>query len=189
MRENAMNAAVLEKPFATMEARKDTQTVSPDGIAIERKIFGVAIDYRPLQEDERGELQEIFNPAWGLHPDPMVYAYFVGIRPGQVKGWVVHQLQDDRLYVIQGVFRIALFDDRPESPTYKKLNVFVMSERKRGMLIVPKGVFHALKNIGAGDAHFINLPTRAYDHGEPDKFRLPLKNDLIPFAFDDSPSP
>ena len=59
-----------------------------------------------------------------------------------------------------------------------------MSERNRGLVIIPKGVFHALKNIGGDDAYFINLPTRPYDHSDPDKYRLHLKNELIPFAFE-----
>ena len=44
-----------------------------------------------------------------------------------------------------------------------------------------------MKNIGQTEAVFINLPTRAYNHEDPDKYRLPLKNDLIPFSFDDAP--
>lgn len=96
---------------------------------------------------------------------------------------MVHRFQDDRLFFAHGVFRVALFDDRPESPTFRMLNVFVMSHRNRGTVIIPKGVFHALKNIGEDDAFFFNLPTRPYNHEDPDKFRLPLKNDLIPFDF------
>ncbi|MGA9668487.1 MAG: dTDP-4-dehydrorhamnose 3,5-epimerase family protein [Terracidiphilus sp.] len=182
------NVSISGKPSAAAESRKDSQTVTPQGEPIVQKISGVVTDHRPLFEDERGELQEIYNPAWGLHPDPLVYAYFVGIRPGQVEGWVVHRLQDDRLFMIRGVVRVALFDDRSESPTYGMLNVFVITERKRGILIIPRGVFHALKNIGNDDAHFMNLPTRAYNHKDPDKYRLPLKNDFIPFAFDDGPA-
>ena len=173
------------KPREVPPGTKDTQTVSEQGQPLTQMISGVIVDRRPLQEDERGELQEIYNPAWGLHSDPLVYAYFVGIRPGQVKGWVVHRFQDDRLFILRGVLRVALFDDRPESATYRMLNVFVMSERKRGLLIIPRGVFHALKNIGSYDANFINLPTKAYDHKDPDKYRLPIKNDHIPFAFDE----
>ena len=51
--------------------------------------------------------------------------------------------------------------------------------------MIPKGVFHAVQNLGQTEAVFINLPTRAYNHEDPDKYRLPLKNDLIPFSFDD----
>jgi dTDP-4-dehydrorhamnose 3,5-epimerase len=182
------NATISAKLSAAAASRKDLQTVTPQSEPIVKRISGVVIDHRPLHEDERGELQEIYNPAWGLLPDPLVYAYFVSVRLGQVRGWVVHRLQDDRLFIIRGTFRVALFDDRSESPTYGMLNVFVMSDRNRGLLIIPKGVFHALKNIGNDDAHFMNLPTRPYDHKDPDKYRLPLKNDFIPFSFDDGPA-
>ena len=164
---------------------KDRQTVSPQGEPIAQRISGVVVHRSPLQEDERGELVEIYSPEWGIHSQPLVYAYFVSIRPNQVKGWVLHKLQDDRLFFVRGVIRVALFDDRPDSPTYHMLNVLVMSERNRGLVIIPKGVFHALKNIGTGDAYFINLPTKPYNHADPDKYRLPVKNDLIPFAFED----
>lgn len=166
---------------------KDQQTVSPEGERIAPRIAGVVFHRRPLQEDERGELMEIYNPAWGIHPAPMVYAYMTTIRPGQTKAWILHEKQDDRLFFIRGVIRAGLFDNRPASPTYRMLNVFVVSERSRGLLIIPKGVFHGFKSVGADDALFLNLPTRPYDHADPDKFRLPLKNDLIPFDFADDP--
>ncbi|HEY2860771.1 MAG TPA: dTDP-4-dehydrorhamnose 3,5-epimerase family protein [Terracidiphilus sp.] len=170
---------------ATTLARKDSQTVTPEGKRLSKRIAGVLLDYRPIQEDERGDLQEVYNPAWGLHSDPLVYAYFVCVRPKQGRGWVVHHLQDDRLFFAHGTVRVALFDDRPDSPTRGMMNVFVMSDHRRGMLIIPRGVFHALMNIGTDDALFFNMPTRAYNHEDPDKFRLPMRNDYIPYPFDD----
>jgi dTDP-4-dehydrorhamnose 3,5-epimerase len=164
---------------------KDKATVSAEGEALSSRIDGVVIHRRPLLEDDRGELVEIYNPAWGIHPAPLVYAYLIGIRPGRAKGWVLHAKQDDRLFILQGTVRIGLFDNRPNSPTYRMLNVFVMGDRNRGLITIPQGVFHAIKNIGTGDAFFLNLPTRAYDHADPDKYRLPLENDLIPFSFEE----
>jgi dTDP-4-dehydrorhamnose 3,5-epimerase len=64
------------------------------------------------------------------------------------------------------------------------LNVFTLSERNRKLLVIPHGVFHAARNIGETEAVFVNMPNRAYDHADPDKYRLPLKNDYIPFDFD-----
>jgi dTDP-4-dehydrorhamnose 3,5-epimerase len=48
-------------------------------------------------------------------------------------------------------------------------------------------VYHAVRNIGTGDAMFVNMPTRPYDHADPDKYRIPVQNDVIPFSFDDGP--
>jgi dTDP-4-dehydrorhamnose 3,5-epimerase len=31
----------------------------------------------------------------------------------------------------------------------------------------------------------VNFPTRPYDHASPDKYRLPLDTDEIPYEFED----
>lgn len=170
-----------------IEPVKDVQTVTPTGENIRRQIDGLIIRRAVPHEDERGEIVEVFNPAWGVHPDPLVYVYQGTIRPGAAKGWIVHRQNEDRLFMSRGVMQWAFYDDRPDSPTYRMLNTFVFSERNRALVIIPKGVFHAVKNIGQEEAVFVNMPSVAYNHADPDKFRLPLKNDLIPFAFDGPP--
>ncbi len=163
---------------------RDRQTVTPDGQRTEPIIDGVTLKRLMPREDERGEICEIFNPAWQLHPAPLVYIYQATVRPGHVKGWVVHKDQDDRLFVSIGRVRVVLFDGRPDSPTYRLLNVFTITERNRGLIVIPRGVFHAVQNVGESEAVYINMPTRPYNHADPDKYRLPLKNELIPFDFD-----
>jgi dTDP-4-dehydrorhamnose 3,5-epimerase len=164
--------------------KKDAASVTPEGKPLARRIVGVEIRSLRPQEDERGDITELYNPAWGYHPLPMVYAYRCLIRPGKVKGWQMHKLQDDRIAVLDGVMTWALFDDREGSETRGLLNVFTFSERNRALITVPSGVWHAVKNTGTTtDAVFVNFPTRAYNHADPDKYRLPSKNDLIPFDF------
>jgi dTDP-4-dehydrorhamnose 3,5-epimerase len=58
-----------------------------------------------------------------------------------------------------------------------------VSERNRALIIIPIGVYHAVKNIGTEEAQFMNFPTKPYNRESPDKYRLPVKNDLIPFDF------
>ncbi len=164
--------------------KKDSASVTPEGHSLARRIGGVEI--RPLRPFFFNDTAttEIYTPAWGFHPLPMVYAYRCLIRPGKVKGWQMHKLQDDRIAVLDGVMTWALFDDREDSETRGLLNVFTFSERNRALITVPSGVWHAVKNTGATmDAVFVNFPTRAYNHADPDKYRLPSKNDLIPFDF------
>ena len=167
--------------------RKDAQTVTPDGAALAPLIDGVIVRYQRPVEDKRGEIVEVYRPSWGVHVDPLVYVYQVRIRPGAIKGWVIHEHQDDRLFFITGVLRWALYDNRPGSPTRGRLNDLVFSERAPALLVIPRGVYHAVRNIGTSEAIFINMPTRAYEHESPDKARLPLKNGVIPFDFDDGP--
>lgn len=178
-RETAANPTVLATPV------KDEPTVTPEGDSLQRRIEGVKVRYQRPIEDARGEVTEVYSESWGLHEDPLVYVYQVSVRPGMIKGWVVHERQDDRIFHILGTVRWVLYDDREGSPTKGLINEFVFSEKNRAVLITPRGVYHAVQNIGTIDAVFVNMPTRAYEHGDPDKFRLPLKNSLIPFTFDD----
>ena len=78
---------------------------------------------------------------------------------------------------------LVLFDARVESPTFESLNVLHFGEANRGLLRIPRGVFHAVQNVGETDAMFVNMPTTAYSHEEPDKYRLPLDTDRIPYSF------
>jgi len=174
-------------PDGMTRPRKDAPTVTAEGEPLAPLIDGVVVRYQRPIEDRRGEVVEVYRPAWGIHPDPLVYVYQIRLRPGAIKGWVIHEHQDDRLFLVSGVVRWALYDARDGSPTRGRLNDLVFSERAAALLVIPRGVYHAVRNIGTADAIFVNMPTRAYDHADPDKLRLPLDNDVIPFDFDDGP--
>src|SRR4051794_34067185 len=93
--------AATKSALRSLKARavKDVQTVTHDGKPTTRLIDGVVIRPAVTHPDERGTLCEIFNPAWGVHASPLVYVYQFTIRPGMVKGWHVHHLHDDRIFV------------------------------------------------------------------------------------------
>ncbi len=165
------------------EAQRDPQTVTPSGEPVQELLDGVRVRPAVTQLDHRGSICEIYDPAWGFTDEPLVYVYQTTIRPGQVKGWVLHLGQDDRLFFSFGDVKVVLFDGRIDSPTYEGLNVFHFGESNRALLRIPRGVYHAIQNIGRADAVFINSPTRAYRHEDPDKFRLPLDTERIPYRF------
>lgn len=166
---------------------KDEQSVTPDGELVGPKIDGLLTRrLRPI-EDKRGDITEMYSSSWGISTEPVIYAYQVTIRPNAIRGWELHKQQTDRIFISQGSMRWAFYDNRPDSPTYKLLNVFVLGELSRTLVIVPTGIFHAVQNVGPGVAIFVNFPTHPYNHSDPDKYRLPLKNDLIPFDFADGP--
>ncbi|GGJ20378.1 dTDP-4-dehydrorhamnose 3,5-epimerase family protein [Deinococcus roseus] len=162
---------------------KDRQTVTSSGESVKKRIEGLHIMERPSNEDHRGELIEVFNPAWNFHPDPLVYVYSVVVRPQSVRGWVVHLEQEDRIFILSGTLRWAFYDAREGSPTQGMLNEFTFSAHHRVLFVIPSGVLHAVKNIGEGEATFINMPNKPYNHQDPDKYRLPMPNDLISFTF------
>ena len=76
-----------------------------------------------------------------------------------------------------------LYDLRPASPTYGKLNVLDVGESNKMTLTIPPFVVHGVQNRGMQMATFINMPTRAYDPSDPDKSRLPFDHPGIPYRF------
>jgi dTDP-4-dehydrorhamnose 3,5-epimerase len=164
-------------------AKKFEQTVTKEGERVDPMIDGVVIRQAVTHPDERGTLTEIFSPAWTLSDEPLVYVYQVTIRPGQVKGFVLHRTYSDRLFFSLGTVKAVLYDDREESPTRGMLNELHFSEHNRGNLVIPPGVWHAMQNVGTTDALFVNCPTKPYDHADPDKWALPHGSDAVPYSF------
>ena len=170
-----------------LEPLQDSPSLTTDGQRTDQLIEGVVIRRLEPREDKRGELVELYRQSWNLHAEPLVYSYMVTLRPGAIRGWAMHKLQDDRIIIVSGFFRWALFDNRPDSPTYQKLNVLTFSERNRVIFTIPAHVIHGAQNIGTSEAIFVNQPTREYDPANPDKYRIAHGNSAIPFRFDDAP--
>jgi dTDP-4-dehydrorhamnose 3,5-epimerase len=183
----------LQSGFETMEPSlldttlqasiRDVATVRDDGTSLQALIDGVKCREAVTHIDERGSVVELYDPRWGWHPAPLVFAYSFTIRPGYVKGWNLHREHEDRYFVLQGELQLVLYDVRPDSPTYGKVCQLVSSELNRRLITIPCNVWHADYNIGTTDALAVNFPTRPYDHESPDKYRLPLDTPLIPYKF------
>lgn len=166
------------------EPRRDVRTVDDEGEPLGRLPHGMTIRYVPTHTDDRGTVFELNDPRWGWHPDPLVFAYCFTIRPGVVKGWGLHERHDDRYAIMFGEVELVCYDERESSPTFGEVSKVVLSEHRRCVVNVPAGVWHADRNIGSRDAVVVNFPTIPYDHGAPDKLRLPLDTPRIPFRFD-----
>src|SRR4051812_45113239 len=165
-------------------AKQDRQTTTPTGEPLIEEIAGVKIRSAHTLADDRGTLCEVFNPAWGFDAAPLTFVYQFTILPGKIKGWQSHRLHDDRVFISRGTVKVVLYDDRPESPTYRKISEMVQSHFDRTLMIVPAFVFHAYQNIGNEEALFINMPSQPYDHLSPDVYRLPIDTDYIPYKFE-----
>ena len=181
-----MREAGTPKPSildATLAAAiKDQQTVH-SGAPIAKLIDGLTFRDSVTHLDERGGVTEIFDPRWNWHPDPMVFCYSFSIRPGVVKGWNLHKLHEDRYFVVDGEMEVVMYDPRPDSTTCGQICRVVLSAARPRIMNVPRFVWHADHNIGSCDVRAINFPTIQYDHSSPDKYRLPLDTELIPFDF------
>lgn len=177
----------LSHPQQALEAAsiRDVMTVTPDGKRCDRLIEGVRMRDLVLHTDDRGTVCEMFDPRWNWHPDPLVFTYFYTLRPGWVKGWAMHKIHEDRYCLLSGEMKVVLYDARSDSPTFGQVQELYLTENRRQLLSIPTGVWHADQNVGLKDVLVVNFPTIQYDHANPDKYRLPVDTDLVPYRFRD----
>jgi dTDP-4-dehydrorhamnose 3,5-epimerase len=168
-------------PVSADAPTKRAQSVTPEGKYVAPTIDGVRVRPAITHPDKRGSVCEIISEGW--FDEPIVHVYEITIRPGVVKGWVKHELQDDRLFMAAGSVRVVLYDDREGSSTRGLVTEHCFDEHTRALVRIPAGVWHAVENIGLTDLKMINSPTRVYNHESPDKWELPLDTELIPFSF------
>ena len=164
-------------------AARDRQTVTSDGRSVRKLTEGVSVRQIPTQVDDRGSVFELYDPRWELHPEPIVFAYCFTLRPARVKGWALHKEHEDRYVLLQGQLKLVLFDPRPHSSTYGEVCEIWLTEYDRKVVSIPRFVWHADHNVGSTDVVAVNFPTTPYDHSNPDKYRLPVDTDLIPYQF------
>jgi len=150
---------------------------------IDNQIDGVRLNRLLTREDERGDLTVLISDLNEVIA-PVPHAYLVTAAPGSIRAWVYHKRQSDRLACTNGSMRVVLYDLRPQSPTYRELNVIDVGGSNRVLLTIPPEVVHGVQNRGLTAATFVNMPTRAYDPAYPDKSRLPYNHASIPYVFD-----
>lgn len=151
---------------------QDQQTVTPQGEQTQALPHGVTFHDVVTHVDDRGTVCELFDPRWGWHPDPLVFAYSFTIRPGMIKGWGMHRKHEDRYFILQGEMDVVLYDERPDSPTYGLVAKIVMSEYRRRLMNIPAGVHQVLdQRIAQSDELMLELIKRT-EAGEVETAKL-----------------
>ena len=163
-----------------MAVTRDVQTVTPDGHRLAQLPEGTVLRDLVTHTDERGTVCELYDPRWGVNPDDLVFAYMFTIRPGAAKGWGIHHEHEDRHAFLGGELELVFYDAREDSVTAGLESRLFLSALHRQLVVIPRGVWHAERNVGATDVQVVNFPTIQYDHSNPDKYRLPLDTDELP---------
>jgi dTDP-4-dehydrorhamnose 3,5-epimerase len=167
--------------------RVDTPWLEPSAplspFAISDQINGVELHRLVTHADVRGDLTVLLSQQYLPDAQTPPHVYLVTAKPGSVRAWVYHKHQSDRLAFTEGEMRVVLYDLRPSSPTYKRLNVIDAGADNPLLLTIPPLVIHGVRCRGATDTRFVNMPTRAYDPTNPDKCRIPWDHPGIPCRF------
>ena len=129
-------------------------------------IAGVLTKKLIRHPDERGFFEEIIRVSDPFFEEGFGQLSHSHMIEGVVKAWHVHKVQIDWWYVMKGTVRVALYDTRPDSKTFKEIQEFVVGDDKEIMVIkIPAGVAHGCKVL-TGPADLVYVTSSVYSKDE-----------------------
>jgi dTDP-4-dehydrorhamnose 3,5-epimerase len=123
------------------------------------------IVWKPLRKfcDARGWLCELFRHDELPNGFSPAMAYISETLPGVCRGPHEHREQTDCFcFFGPSNFEIRLWDNRSHSPTYWTMQTAQVGADNPMMVIVPPGIVHAYRNVGAVAGLIVNCPDRLY---------------------------
>ena len=127
------------------------------------KIDGVVVRSLRKFVDERGFLAELFRHDELEEEFYPAMAYISSTQPGHSRGPHEHTHQADMFcFIGPSNFKLRMWDNRQDSETYNHIMTLFVGEDDPKVVIVPKGVVHAYRNVGSVEGLVINCPNRLY---------------------------
>ena len=136
-----------------------------DHIVESQTISGVYVAQMRAFGDSRGSFRETFRKEW--FPQRSWETFQTNCShssAGVLRGLHYHFHQVDYWYVPKGTIRAALFDMRPNSPTYMATQTVEMGEANDVGLFIPIGVAHGFATLT--DATLMYIVDNYYDSSD-----------------------
>lgn len=109
-------------------------------------IDGVKIIELTTHKDDRGFFREIFRFTELFENTPVGQLSHSLVNEGVIKAWHGHVYQSQWNYVVSGQIKVALYDNRKTSVTYKETMEFVVADDMKPIAyFFPQGVMHGYK--------------------------------------------
>ena len=99
--------------------------------------------------------------------------------PGIIKGWHEHTKQIQNYAVIDGKIKLVLFDNRPDSKTFKQINEIFLGEENYSLVTIPTGIITAYKCISKKNSILANCSTLPHDPNE--MINYDFNGDKVPY--------
>lgn len=148
-------------------------------------IAGVLIEPITLWPDDRGYFLEVQRMGLGLagkFPAATTQVSAALNYPGTIKAFHYHMWQTDCWTPAKGMFQVALVDMRVGSPTFGARNTIYTGALRPWRILIPPGVAHGYKIIGAEDAMLVYLTDRFYN--PQDEGRIPYNDARINYDWE-----
>jgi len=105
--------------------------------------------------------------------------YFSVVYPGVIKGWHIHKEMTLNYAVIQGMIKLVLYDERPESATKGEVQEIFLGRENYNLVTIPPIIWNGFKGTGTEPAIVANCATLPHDPDEIE--RLDPFNNHIPY--------
>jgi len=126
-------------------------------------IEGVLIKDLITHTDERGFFRELIRDSDDFFAEGFGQLSLSIVYAGVVKAWHAHKFQTQWTYVISGLLKVALFDNRPTSKTHQQTQEFLAGDYQPSFVYrLPPGVLHGYKCIH-GPTQVIYVTSGVYD--------------------------
>lgn len=113
--------------------------------------------------DERGFFSELIRETDDIFSDKFGQLSYSTVYQGIVKAWHGHKYQYQWTTVLSGALKIALYDDRPNSETYKEIYELTLGDANKPLLYgFEPGILHGYKCIN-GPATVLYVTSGTYD--------------------------
>ena len=148
-------------------------------------IDGVRVEPVALYPDDRGYFMEVQRIGRGLaagFPAASTQVSAALNYPGTIKAFHYHLRQTDCWTPVKGLMQVALADLRAGSPTFGARNTMYVGALRPWQILIPPGVAHGYKVIGAEESLLVYLTDRFYD--PQDEGRIPWNDPGINYDWD-----
>jgi dTDP-4-dehydrorhamnose 3,5-epimerase len=127
------------------------------------KVDGVSWRSLRAHHDSRGWLCELFRQDEMPADVQPAMAYLSETLPGATRGPHEHLQQTDYFcFLGKAEFKLYLWDNRLESPTYLCHEIAILRPGRPLTVAIPPGVVHAYRNVGDSAGLVVNCPNRLY---------------------------
>jgi dTDP-4-dehydrorhamnose 3,5-epimerase len=121
----------------------------------------------PLRQivDDRGKVMHMLRED-APHFLRFGEIYFSAVHPGAVKAWHVHKKMVLNYAVPIGKIKLVLFDDRPGSSTFGRIQEMFLGPDNYNLVVIPPLVWNGFKGVGAEMALVANCASIPHDPQE-----------------------
>ena len=128
-------------------------------------IEGIKISKLKIISDDRGRVMHM------LRKDSPIFknfgeVYFSTIYENKIKGWHLHKESYLNYACVHGEVKLALYDDRKDSPTKDKYQEIILSPKDYFLVTIPPNVWNGFKGMSKNESIIANCLTIPHDEKE-----------------------